>query len=219
MKQLVELKDKVHELRMEDKSNDEPYEISEADFFQIIEKFEAKKSRSYEFIVNTGMQYKLAILKVCRKLIETEDFPSSFNLTTLVQLPKQDSQLILDNSRFIHLKEWLPRLCEALAINEMKNKILDAGTKYQIGGCPGQRTQFHLYVLKSLIALRLQPGGRNAGSLLTVADIKKFFDKQNLVDAMDSIHQAKVNPKFYRVWYKLNHKTEIQVKTGAGLSA
>ena len=78
----------------------------------------------------------------------------------------------------------------------MKDKILEAGTKYQIGGCPGQHTQFHLYVLKSLIALRLQRGGRNAGSLLTVADIKKFFDKQNLVDAMDSMYQARINPKF-----------------------
>ena len=161
--------------RMEDKDNDNDYEISEADFFNILLKFEAKKSRSYEFLVNTGLQNKLAILKVCRKLIETEEFPKSFNLTILVQLPKQGSQLDLDNLRFIHLKEWLPRLSEALAVNEMKDKILEAGTKYQIGGCPGQHTQFHLYVLKSLIALRLQPGGRNAGSLLTVADIKKFL--------------------------------------------
>ena len=33
------------------------------------------------------------------------------------------------------------------------------------------------------------------------------------------MHQAKVSPKFYRGWYKINHKTEIQVNTGAGLSA
>ena len=101
----------------------------------------------------------------------------------------------------------------------MKDAFFEAGTIYQIGGCPGQRTQFHLYVLKSLIALRLHPGERKAGVLLTVADIMKFFDKQSLVDAMDSLHKANINKKFYRVWYKMNNKTVIQVKTGAGMSA
>ena len=107
----------------------------------------------------------------------------------------------------------------ALAVREMKDAIIDAGTKYQIGGCPGQRTQFHLFVIKRLIALRIQPGGKNAGSILTVADIMKFFDKQSLVDAMDSLHKAKINQKFYPVWYKMNKNTVIRVKTGAGMSA
>ena len=74
-------------------------------------------------------------------------------------------------------------------------------------------------MLKSLIALRLQPGERKAGLILTVADIMKFFDKQSLVDAMDSVHKAKINPKFYRVWYKMNQNTVMQVETGAGMSA
>ena len=46
-------------------------------FFHIVGKFESKKSRSYDFIVNSGLQYKLAILKVCRRLIDTEKFPES----------------------------------------------------------------------------------------------------------------------------------------------
>ena len=33
---------------------------------------------------------------------------------------------------------------------------------------------------------------------------------------MDALYQAKVNPKNYRVWYKLNQNTVIQVKTGGG---
>ena len=50
-------------------------------------------------------------------------------------------------------------------------------------------------------------------------DIRKFFDKQSLVDAMNTLYQAKVKTKWYRVWYKLNQNTTIQVRTGAGLSA
>ena len=36
---------------------------------------------------------------------------------------------------------------------------------------------------------------------------------------MDSMYQARINPKFYRIWYKLNHEIEIQVKTGSDMSA
>ena len=91
----------------------------------------------------------------------------------------------------------------------MKDPIFAAGTKYQIGGCPGQRTQFHIFVIKSLIALRLLGG---VGILLTLLDIVKFFDKQSLVDAMDALCQAKVNPKNYRVRYtKCGYKEHFTV--------
>ena len=58
VKHLIELKEIAHELRMKDKENDEDYEISDSDFFETVAKFEAKKSRSYQFIVNTGLEYK-----------------------------------------------------------------------------------------------------------------------------------------------------------------
>ena len=84
--------------------------------FITLGKFESKRSRTYEFIVNTGLRYKLAILELCRRFIRTEEFPESFNLTTLVQLPKQGSQLVLDNLRFLHIKSWGPRLVKALTV-------------------------------------------------------------------------------------------------------
>ena len=114
------------------------------------------------------------------------------------------------------MKMWLPRLCEALTVRGMKDEILAAGTKFQIGGCPGQRTQFHLFVLRSLIALRLEAG---EGCILTAVDIMKFFDKQNIIDARHSLFKAKVDKKMYRVWYRLNENATIQVMTGAGLTA
>jgi hypothetical protein len=71
-------------------------------------------------------------------------------------------------------------------------------------------------VVRSLIALRREEG---EGCILTAVDIKKFFDKQSLSDAMQTLHKAKVNKTLYKVWYKLNEKTTIQVMTGAGLTA
>ena len=94
-------------------------EMSLDDFFLILCKFESKKSAVYSFIVNSGLKYRLAIFKLCQRFMKNEVFPDSFNLTTLVQLPKQGSQLNVNNSRFIHMKMWLPRHCESLAVQGM----------------------------------------------------------------------------------------------------
>ena len=72
VKQLIELKEMAHELQMKDKEKDVDYEISDADIFETVREFEAKKSRSNEFIVNTGVEYKLAMLSLCRRFIRTE---------------------------------------------------------------------------------------------------------------------------------------------------
>ena len=97
-----------------------------------------------------SIKFRLAVFKMCKRFLKSEIFPSCFDVTTLIQLPKKGSQVDLDNSRFIHIKLWMPRLIEALAVGRMKADILAAGMKYQIGGCPGQRTHFHLFVIKSL---------------------------------------------------------------------
>ena len=213
VKELVKYKEEVHKLRMEDRENDEEFFITDKDFFMTLSKFESTNSTSYDFITKAGIKFKLAVFKLCKRLIESEIFPSRFNLTTLVQLHKKGSARRLENHRFLHLKEWPAKLTEALAVRGMKADIFKAGTKFQIGGCPGQRTVFHLFVIKSLIALRLKFG---EACFLTLLDIIKYFDKQSLVDACDALFKAKVNNKLFRVWYKLNEHTEIQVRMGGG---
>ena len=175
-----------------------------------------KKSPTYEFITKAGPKFKSAILKLCGRFISKETFPTRFNLTTLIQLPKKGSAQLLDNKRFIHIKDWLARLVEALTVEPMKAKIFEAGTKFQIGGCPGMRTVFHLFVVKSNIIMKLKSG---QGVIMTFLDLIKFFDKQSLIDACDALFNAEVNPKLFRCWYQLNKSTEIEVRTGAGDSA
>ena len=47
--------------------------------------------------------------------------------------------------------------------------------------------------------------------------MKKFFDKESLIDCMNTLDkEAKVDNKSYRIWYKLNKKTKISVKTSVG---
>ena len=51
---------------------------------------------------------------------------------------------------------------------------------------------------------------------MTLLDIIKFFDKQSLVDACDALYKAKVNNKFYQVWYQLNVKHPNQSEDRLG---
>ena len=106
------------------------------------------------------------------------------------------------------MKEWTARLVEAQVVEPMKEDIWATGTKYQIGGCPGKRTVFHLFVIKGNLALKIIQG---KGVILTLLDLIKSFDKQSLMDACSTLYQAKVNTKFFRVWYKLNKTQETWV--------
>ena len=50
------------------------------------------------------------------------------------------SRLELGNNRYIHLKDWLPRTCDALIVDNMKPDILESSSIFQIGGQAGHIT-------------------------------------------------------------------------------
>ena len=78
------------------------------------------------------------------------------------------------------------------------------------------RTQFHLFVIKSIIGLR---DNANSGAIITSIDIEKFFDKESLADTILTLHRTPgVDPKALRLWWKLNCQTVIRVMTGAGVT-
>ena len=113
------------------------------------------------------------------------------------------------------MKEWGARFIEALEVQGMREAIISAGTKFQLGGKTGMRVQFHIYVVKSVMAMVEE---KKTGEIIYTADIKKFFDKEVLVDCMDVIAKAQVDPKVYMNWYQLNQRCQVAVVTGAGMS-
>jgi hypothetical protein len=113
------------------------------------------------------------------------------------------------------MKDWLPRLCESLTVNEMKYDIIESGNKFCIGGIPGHRPQEHLVTLKSIIGRHIELGN---GIIVQLVDIEKFFDSEHLRGVMRTLSEAKVNKKCYRYWFKLNERTVLRVKTAAGLT-
>ena len=123
--------------------------------------------------MKAGDSFKNSIYKLCSRMIDEEVFPDRFFDTVLQQLwkkkfPRED----LRNHRFLHMKDWLPKICEAMIVSQMKQHILEAGTKYQIGGLPGHRVEEHLITLKAIISRSIITGG---GAIINLVDIKTFF--------------------------------------------
>ena len=122
---------------------------------------------------------------------------------------------ILNNNRFIHLKNVLPRIVEALTVNKMKDKIINEASMYQIGGVPGHEIEEHVFTIKSIMAMREEMG---TGIIFTLVDIIAFFDKEDIYDCMDALEKIGVNKKAARVWFKLNQNTKICVNTAVGVT-
>jgi hypothetical protein len=194
------------------KSEEGNFEVTEETFEFVMNNMERKNKRSYNFIVKTGNKYKRVVFKMCKRILEKEEIPLRFFLTLLIQLYKgKGSCQDLSNSRFIHIKDWLPRLCESLVVCEMKDDIIDNTSKFQCGGMPGMRPQFHLFVVKSIMAKSV----KDQGNIFTLTDFQKFFDKEMLNDVILSLH-GDVDKKALRVWWKLNSRTRVTVRTGLG---
>ena len=157
---------------MED-NKDKEYNIEKEEFDDVVDKFKKKNKPAYKFFVKAANSYKTSIFKLCKRMIKEEKFPETFSETMLKQLwKKKGSRQLLDNHRFIHLKDWKPRLTETLVTRMMKPEILKAGTKYQIGGIPQHRIEEHLIVLKSFIMLRMK---QKKGVVVPLVDFKKYF--------------------------------------------
>ena len=143
-------------------------------------KFIKKNKKNYYFLTKSGEKFQNSIFKLSKRLFEEETFPKDFSLTTLHQVWKRKgSREDLNNHRYIHMKEWLPRLVEALTVNLMRNDIIKSGNKFQIGGIPGHRVEEHLIVVKSIIQLYIS---KKSGVIMQLVDIQKFFGIQKSLE-------------------------------------
>ena len=109
----------------------------------------------------------------------------------------------------------IPKCFETLVMDKAKPKIISKCSKFQIGGLPGHQSAEHLFTLKSIISLFMSQG---KPLLLNCFDLKKYFDSEVLVDAMDNLYKCGINGKLYRLIYELNKSNFIRIKTPVGIT-
>ena len=121
---IAKFKEILHSMRMLEDTNGE-FEIEEDEFKDVVEVFKRKDTKSYDFLVKSGKKYQEAIGHLVMKLIKTETFPDEFRKTVLHMIWKgKGAAEVLKNSRFVHMKSFLPRACEAVLVGRMKERIL-----------------------------------------------------------------------------------------------
>ena len=114
----------------------------------------------------------------------------------------------------MHMKGEIPKFFGSMVTNVMKEIVKKSISRYQIGAIPGHRSQEHIFSLRSLISLYNDKLKKPI--IVSLYDLTKFFDRENLVDAMDALYSCGVVGKIYRLIYMLNKDTVIEVKTPVG---
>ena len=123
-KKEIALKGSMHMERMHD-SQESMFKPSRESFKRVLKKFKDNDKRNYDFLVKTGEKFKEGVFRLCRRMIEEEEFPCNFDNTTLHQIFKgKGKRDVLSINRFIHSKEWLPRTVEGMVVDYMKDNIL-----------------------------------------------------------------------------------------------
>ena len=183
----LHLKNDLHDIRMEEVIDDSEYDedISSDDFDEAIKKFKKKNKKAYNYIVKAGESFKNGMFKFMERIHSDENLPNSWENTVLIQIFKgKGARELLENNRFIHSKFWKPKLYEAMVVAKSKPFISKNTSIYQIGGVAGHRPQEHIFVMKSVISLYDLLG---KALILSFFDITKYFDRENLRDAMNNL--------------------------------
>ena len=137
---IKEKKEKVKQL-LEVKEGS--FESSLETFWFNIKKFKRSGKKIYYFLTKAGPEFQNVVFKMCKRMFYEETFPKEFKETKLHMLFKggKGKQNILENNRFIHCKEWWPRVAEGLVVEDrLKDPLIQGSSIYQIGGQPGHRS-------------------------------------------------------------------------------
>ena len=214
-KQHIEILKQLHAVRMSEEISTSDI-LTRKDFDDMLKNLKKKKAEKYKFTLKGGKSYVEALFYLYKRVWETEEKPLSWEKTNCTMLYKgKGSKNEFGNQRFIHSKEEIPKSFETLVIDKAKPKIIKRCSKFQIGGLPGHQSAEHLFTLKSMIGLSLSQG---KSVIVNYFDLKKYFDSEMLIDAMDNLYKSDIKGKLYRLIYQLNKNNLIQIKTPVGIT-
>ena len=125
-------------------------------FVFLISKLKKSRKPNYHFLVRASPSFQNTVFESCKIMKEKEEFPQSFQETTLHMIfkgGKKGKRENLSDNRFIHSKTWWPRTVEGLTVvGAIKEPLISKSSIYQIGGQPGHRSEELVFSVRSLIA-------------------------------------------------------------------
>ena len=211
---LLEKRRAIHKERMKDTGD--RLIIQKSEFDKVVGKIKLKNKRFMYDLVRGGDKFRAAIFRYVRMLVRREKFPKAFKKTTCVALYKgRGQQSSMSSYRYIHCKDWLARLVDLIVVNEFREDLLASISPCQTGGIPKRSTAENLFCLKTAIAINQS---RKNLSYASFYDLEKFFDREQIEELSEKLHEAGIRGARFRNYHKLQEGTEIVVKTPLGLS-
>ena len=113
------------------------------------------------------------------------------------------------------MKEDYAKLYGHIVVNIAKDIMMKNMSPFQIGAIKGHRAGEHIYVLKSMMQLYEK---YNRPMIISYWDYASFFDSECILDVLNEVYNTGVKGKVYRLLYKMNEETLIQVSTPVGVT-
>ena len=84
-----------------------------------------------------------------------------------------------------------------------------------MGAKKGHQAAEHIFVMKSCLQMYQY---LKKPLIICFWDYSTFFDSESEIDVLNEVYKLGVKGKLYRLLYKINQETLIQVKTAVGLT-
>lgn len=183
------------------------------DFLDCLKMLVGKNKNCYSEMKKWGPKYTIFIYWLMKRIYESEEIPDLFLKTSLQALYKnKGSRKDLGNYRFLHLKDGLAKMFEALVMMKCKKDMWDDFPESQIGGLPNSRTTEHLYVIVTLMAMcEWKAEWSPKGVVIIFKDVRKAFDRCSAIHTVYSAAKAGVSGRPLRILEKLNKRTVFEV--------
>ena len=183
-------------------------------YTKLLKQLSQKNGTKYEFILKGGIELKPALFFLYKKVWHNETIPETWTHTTVCQIWKRKGdQQDQKNMRNLNLKEDVTKVFGHMIMNSVKETLYKNMGMFQIGSKPGHRPTEHIFVMKSIIQMF---NFLKKPLIICFFDYMTFFDSENLCDVMNELYNCGVTGKLYRLLYKMNENSLIQVKTPVG---
>ena len=172
---IVRNKINIHNERMKEVVEGHEPDLTIEMFYSALERIQRKNPQKYSFILKNGQSFIDSLFFLFKTVWKHEVIPDGWKKTDIVQIFKSKGpQSDISGYRCIHTKIDTRKLFGEIVTHEIKAKICENISKFQIGAIPGHRPHEHLYIIKNTINHYRKMG---KGILLCLYDVSKFFDR------------------------------------------
>ena len=182
--------------------------ISNREFQRALWEVAEKNKDVYQDLNRSGPKFKQVIMQLIQRIYMTGEIPEVFKETVLMKLHKKGAKNVMDNYRWLHLKNWLPKLTEKVVLLKLKQRICEATPEAQLGGQPLGSCAEHLVAVNTVLNMRLAAG---KATVIHLYDVRKCFDQVNLWDVGWEAAQAGIVGRDLRFLMGINQDIRMRV--------